>query len=388
MGFAGNLKTVSLTDVFQLVFTTKKSGVLSVSKSKSARRIFFKEGMLVYASSNDRQDLFGNLLLKKGRISKVELENILNSQKDGKKIGALLVEQNLFTREEIFDCLRMQIEEVVYGLFGWKDGDFEFSEGKAPPPESIQTELNPMNIIMEGTRRIDEWVELKKILPPDDALLEIVPDPQVKSEEVTLTRSEFTVLAMLAGGKKVQAIVEESVLDQFLTCKALAKLLQMGLIRIGKIVPVNKTSEQEQIELVELLAHVYISNLVFLFSSLKEKLGVKGERVIYEIFEENKIFYPVLNQLFAGKDAQINLKLFIELYKKLPEETRIWRLVSNFNSLLTDYLIAVQNNLGNKIFRRVISEMRINIQNSLNRNRQLAVKYGLEEEFSRLLKDR
>ncbi|OGC90265.1 MAG: hypothetical protein A2W25_05820 [candidate division Zixibacteria bacterium RBG_16_53_22] len=388
MGFAGNLKTVSLPDVFQLIVSSKKTGMLSISRDEARRDIYFRDGLLVYASSNSREDLFGNLLLKKGRISKAELDEILNTENEGKKIGALLVEKKLFSKEEIFECLKMQIEEIVYALFGWKDGKFELTEGKAPPASVIQTELNPMNMIMEGMRRIDEWEELKKILPPDDAFLEIVPEPAMKSEEMNLSRSEFMVLALIGAGKTLQKIVEESFLDQFLTCKSIANLLNMGLLKIGKHVAVDKTAEVEQKALIELLANVYIGNLIFIFSNLKEKLGAKGERVIYETFEENRMFYPVLNQIFSGRDGQVKLDLFVELYKRLPEEARIWRLVSNFNSLMNDYLIAVQKNLGNKIYRRVLSEIKINIQNTINRNRQIAMKYGLEEEFSRALRDR
>jgi hypothetical protein len=388
LGFAGNLKTVSLPDVFQLIVTSKKTGALTISRSESKRDIYFRDGMLIYASSNSREDLFGNLLLKKGRISKAELDEILSTSREGKKIGAALVEKNLFTKEEIFECLKMQIEEIVYALFGWRDGHFEFSEGKAPPPQVILTELNPMNMIMEGMRRIDEWVELKKVLPPDDAAIEIVPEPPMKSEEVRLSRGEFQVLTLVGSGKMLQKIIEDSFLDQFLTCKALVTLLQAGFLRVGKVTTPAKTAEQEQRALIELLANIYIGNLVFIFSSLKEKLGAKGDRVIYETFEENKVFYPVLNQIFTGLDGQVNLDLFVELYKRLPEEARIWRLVSNFNSLLNDYLVAVQKNLGNKIYRRVLSEIKINIQSTINRNRQIAMKYGLEEEFSRALRDR
>jgi hypothetical protein len=388
LGFAGNLKTVSLPDVFQLIVSSKKTGMLSISRDGARRDIYFRDGLLVYAASNSREDLFGNLLLKKGRISKTELDEILNTESEGKKIGALLVEKNLFSKEEILECLKMQIEEIVYALFGWKDGKFELTEGKAPPASVIQTELNPMNMIMEGMRRIDEWEELKKVLPPDDAVLEIVPEPAMKSEEMSLSKSEFMVLALIGSGKTLQKIVEESFLDQFLTCKSIANLLNMGLLKFGKPVTVDKTAEVEQKALIELLANVYIGNLIFIFSSLKEKLGAKGEKVIFETFDENKMFYPVLNQIFSGRDGQVKLDLFVELYKRLPEEARIWRLVSNFNSLLNDYLIAVQKNLGNKIYRRVLSEIKINIQNTINRNRQIAMKYGLEEEFSRALRDR
>jgi hypothetical protein len=195
------------------------------------------------------------------------------------------------------------------------------------------------------------------------------------------------VLALIGSGKKLGKIVEDSYLDQFLTCKAIGNLLRMGLLKIGQPVPVNKTAEEEQKALVELLAQVYINNLAFIFTSIKEKLGAKGDRVIYETFEENKMFYPILNQSFAAKDGRINFALFLDFYKRLPEEARVWRVISNFNSLINDYLIAVQKNLGSKVYRRVLSEIKINIQNSLNRNRQLALKYGLEEEFSRALRE-
>jgi len=388
MSFAGNLKTVSLVDVFQLIFASQKTGALSVTKNQSRREIYFKMGMLVYASSTDEDDLFGNLLLKKGKISKLELERVLRDKPENKKIGAVLVERNIFSREEVISCLRSQIEEIVYGIFGWKDGNFEFIENKTPPAETIQTELNPMNIIMEGTRRIDEWEELKKVLPPDDAAVELVRDPIMRSEEMKLSKNEFIVLALIGSGKKVSQVIHESFLDQFLTCKALTNLMQLGLVKVGKAVVRDKTSEQEEIALVEILALVYINNLRFIFESLKEKLGSKGEKVIFETFQENKIFYPTLSQVFAGKDGQINFELFIELYKRLPAGARIWKIISNFNGLLNDYLNAVQKNLGNKLYKRVISEIKINIQNDINKNRQIALKYGLEEEFSRILKDR
>jgi hypothetical protein len=388
VSFAGNLKTVSPADIFQLIVTSKKTGALSIAKNDSRRFIYFQNGLLTFASSSDKQDMFGSLLLKKGKITKPELDAILKEKHEGKKLGQVLVEKDILTRDEVFDCLKMQIDEIVYSLFGWKDGDFEFIEGKMPPPDVILTELNPMNMIMEGMRRIDEWTELKKILPADDAQIELVLDPVMKNEEMRLSKDEFIALALIGSGKRFSKIIEESFLDQFQTCKALANLLQMGLIKVGKILPVIKNSEQEQKTLVELLAQVYISNLALIFSGLKEKLGNKGDRVIFETFEENKMFYPILSQFFTARDGTINFEHFLEFYKRLPEEARIWRIVSNFNSLLNDYLVAVQKHLGNKIYRRVVSEIKINIQNSINRNRQLALKYGLEEEFSRALRDR
>ncbi|MEE9554881.1 MAG: DUF4388 domain-containing protein [candidate division Zixibacteria bacterium] len=387
MSFTGNLQTVSLPDIFQLIFSTKKSGALDVSKNESKRFIYFKAGMLVYASSTDEQDLFGNILLKKGRISKEELNKVLVSQKEGKKLGALLVERKLFSREEIFECLKMQIEEIVYGLFGWKNGEFKFVEDKSPPPEAIQTELNPMNLIMEGTRRIDEWEELKKVLPTEETIVELMRDPPLKTEEIRISKNEIIVMAVVGSGRTIAEVLEDCYLDRFDTSKGLANLLNSGLISVVKQEVKEKTSDLDEQALAELLAQVYLSNLSFIFEHLRGKLGDKGDKVIYETFEQNKEYYPLLNQSFGQSGGQIDFKLFLDLYNKLPEEARLWKIVSNFNSLINDYLLAVRKNLGNKIYKRMISEIRINVQNTINRNRQLSVKYGLEEEFSRALRE-
>ena len=388
MSFAGNLNTVSLPDVFQLIFTSKMTGALKITKDKDEKIIYFKSGMLIFATSNDSQDLFGNILVKKGRISREDLNKVIAGQQSGKKIGALLVEKNLFTREEIIEGLKMQIEEIVYSLFGWKDGLFEFLQDKTPHPDSILSELNPMNIIMEGTRRIDEWEELKKVLPPDNTILELARDPAFRTDEIHLTKNEIILMALIGSGKTLSKIIEDSYLDRFITCKALANLLQQGLLKPAKEVVEEKTVEMEQKALAELLAQIYLGNLNYIFENIKEKLGGKGHKVISETFQINKNYYPNLDKNFIGDDGQIRFDYFLEMYKKLPEEARIWKIVSNFNSLLNDYLNAVNKSLGSKIYKRLLSEIRINIHNIISQNRQISVKYGLEEEFTRILRDR
>lgn len=389
MSFAGNLKTVSLPDIFQLIFSTKKTGVLFVTKGDSKKEIYFKGGFTIYATSTVEQDLFGNLLLKMGRISRTELERVLKEKKSGKKIGAALVEMGLFTREEILDCLRMQIEEIIYGLFGWKDGDFNFVEGKTPPPETIQAELNPMNIIMEGTRRIDEWEELKKILPSDGVMIELEKNPVLKTEQVRLSRDEVLVMASIGSGKKMGDLLNESSLDQFLTSKALANLMQAGLVKKGKqTVEDSRPQVDETEELIKLLANIYTHNFGTIMQSLKDKLGTKGEKVYTETFQQHKSEYPLLAAQLTGKESDLGFDLLLKLTKSTPKEASVHRLIANFNDLLTDYLEVIQKFLGKKLYRRTLSQLKINTQNNINSKKQLALKWGLEDEFTRALRSK
>ena len=172
MSLAGNLKTVSFPDILQLLATGKKTGILYVSTSTRQKEIAFRNGNIIYASSiNSSEDLLGNLLLKLGKISKADLDRaILMHKQTGRQLGTTLVDMNLFEKEEVMECLKIQIEEIVYNLFSWEEGEFKFVEGAEPKRMQFPMELSTMNVIMEGTRRIDEWFEIQKVLPPDDIL--------------------------------------------------------------------------------------------------------------------------------------------------------------------------------------------------------------------------
>ena len=71
MSLSGNLKTVSFPDILQLLSTGKKTGILSVETATRKKEVAFKDGNIVHAASvNSSEDLLGNMLVNRGRISK------------------------------------------------------------------------------------------------------------------------------------------------------------------------------------------------------------------------------------------------------------------------------------------------------------------------------
>jgi len=126
MGLTGNLKTVSFPDILQLLATGKKTGTLQISTNSRQKEIVFEDGNIIFASSiNASEDLLGNLLLKRGKISKSDLEQAIALHKQtGRQLGTTLVDMNLFEKDEVIECLKMQIEEIVYNLFSWPEGEF------------------------------------------------------------------------------------------------------------------------------------------------------------------------------------------------------------------------------------------------------------------------
>src|SRR4030067_2872295 len=106
MCFTENIKPVPFPDILQLISTGKKTAKLKIPRQHQSKEIFFKNGNIIFASSsNSQDDLLGNLLLKKGKISKYDLEKAINLQEtSGKKIGMILQELNVLNPHEVEEC--------------------------------------------------------------------------------------------------------------------------------------------------------------------------------------------------------------------------------------------------------------------------------------------
>ena len=135
MSFAGNLKTVSFGDVLQLISTGRRTGALVLQRPHRGKKVYFQSGEIVAAASDPPTDeeRLGQLLLRKGLITVEDLEKALKRQKaSGRRLGQIIADLGLLGRDEITGALRLQVEEVVCGVFGWLDGDFHFNEGERP----------------------------------------------------------------------------------------------------------------------------------------------------------------------------------------------------------------------------------------------------------------
>ncbi len=387
MSFTGNLKTVAFPDILQLLSSGKKTGILVITKGSVQKEICFKEGNIIYAhSKNAEEDFLGNLLLKQGRISKVDLERALYLHKStGKKLGMVLVDMELFAREEISKCLKLQIEEIVYNLFGWHGGEFVFQEGKLPQEKDFFVELNTMNMLMEGTRRIDEWVEIQKGLPRDNELLTVVLSPEMKGGEVTLSLDQFQVLSLINGERTVPEIVLESPVGEFITRRGIFQLLQSGLIEVsGAKKEEKKETFTDEDSLWWLLLRIYTSSFAAIRRNLEKKLGSDNEKVNEHLAGYTTGVWGYFSSA-GSSDFNSTFKKFRVMVDKIPKEVQVHKLLTGLNQILTEQMSMVYSLLGSNVRKQVISEIKKEIAMPLAEKREINKKFGIESDLVRAL---
>jgi len=388
MSLSGNLKTVSFPDILQLLATGKKTGLLELKTATRQKEVAFKDGNIIYASSiNSSEDLLGNLLLKRGKISKTDLERAITMHKQtGRQLGTTLIDMNLFEKSEIGECLKLQIEEIVYNLFSWGEGDFIFHEGTSPKTAPFQVELNTMNVIMEGTRRIDEWLEIQKVLPPDDVLLAIVKSPKINREEIVLSLDEFKVLALINGERTLPDLINLSPMGEFVTSRAVYRLVINKLIEVvGKRSKETEEEDEEEVVL-SLIFHLYNHCFYRIRSLFEAKLG-----------EENTRFSTLAAQYrggllnyFPGADPNSDLmpsfEKFVTAVRGIPAPIRFQKLMMQLEQMLAEQLEHVFQLLGVGAFREAVTSVKKEISEPLAVRRELVKRYGIEDTFYRTLK--
>jgi CheY-like chemotaxis protein len=168
MSLVGNLEDLGLGEILQIVSLSRRSGVLSLESRKREARIIFRNGQVIRASSTTFQQNLGEVLIQKGVIDLTVLKRALSIQTDeahGQLLGAIMIDRFGISSDAIETVVREQIENVVYSLFAWVEGTFEFelqevAEGDATKLDPVQfmlkQGLNPQYLAMEGSRIIDE----------------------------------------------------------------------------------------------------------------------------------------------------------------------------------------------------------------------------------------
>lgn len=390
MSLTGNLKTVSFPDILQLLATGKKTGILQVSTSARQKEVAFRDGNIIYASAiNSSEDLLGNLLLKKGKISKVDLERAIALHKQtGRQLGTTLVDMNLFDKEEVIECLKLQIEEIVYNLFSWQEGEFQFVENVAPKKLTFNIELNTMNVIMEGTRRIDEWVEIQKVLPPDDILLKLSSSPKSKKDEISLTVDEFKILALINGERTLADLIQLSPMGEFVTCRAIYKLIVGSLVQGA-----GKAARKDEVE-IENDEDVVLSILFALYNNCFYRIRALVAEIVGD---ENPMFNKYMSgfrngflMYFPGFDPGVDLspsydRFYAEI-TKIPSAVRMHTVMSALENMLSNQLEYVFYFLGSGVYRQAVGKVRKEISEPLALRRELVKKYQIDENLLNTMK--
>ncbi len=233
MGITGNISTMSLAEVFQWLHTSQKTGTLFIKgPDQTKKEVYFQDGVITSASSSDPSELIGQFLLNTKHITEQQLTEALETQKrDHVLLGRLLLQRNILSKQELMRILRSISEEIIYDLFLWKEGAFEFVDDKLPTREMPSLQLDITHLVLEGAQREDEWIRIKQVFPDEHVLVR--PNIDRVIDKLPLKTDVAKLLSLVNGARSLYEIARLFKANKFTLLRLMLDLHEEGMVEIG-----------------------------------------------------------------------------------------------------------------------------------------------------------
>lgn len=234
MALRGDLASVDLAQVFQMLALNKKVGLLSIHSAKSWQVLYFDHrGVTLYHNVHAILDRVVAALVRTGRLVEEAVEEVRDhAARQRQEVTDTLLAGGYVTAEELEQQYGLELEEEIYELFFCREARFEFHEGVTSlegRPGAIDERFfcNCDSVIMEAARRIDEWAYISERVPTTAEVFV----PTVDAADLTEFGAEApAVFAKLDGRHTVARIVARTGQANFLVCKVVSQMLDAGLI--------------------------------------------------------------------------------------------------------------------------------------------------------------
>jgi hypothetical protein len=189
---------------------------------------------VISSASNDPREYLGQFLMSHGFLTEPELKKAMEVQlQSGILLGKILVMIDVISEKDLTRLMRLKAEEEIYDIFLWREGDFHFIDDQLPTMEMIPLQVDVTGIIMEGTRRFDEWTRIRELIP-NETLVPVIEKPvdDEALEDLELGEASRTVVAAVDGRRTIADIILESRSSSFRVSETLASLAREGFIRL------------------------------------------------------------------------------------------------------------------------------------------------------------
>jgi CheY-like chemotaxis protein len=232
-GIQGNLASVPIVEVMQMLGLQRQTGRLVITNAGENIEVFFKNGAVIFASSHsgDSDAVVEELLRKSCKIEENSLRHVLRiAEMTSRPIDSILDQEKLLPLKTFSECLRRHTESAVYKGIAWKQGEF-FFEKVSGPSFSNPIQLKVDDLLIEGARRADEWSLIQQKIPD----FELVFEPMIGNADELSTRGmsdiDMQVFSLINGRRTIQEIIDMLNLTEFDVGKSMFILLSVNLIR-------------------------------------------------------------------------------------------------------------------------------------------------------------
>lgn len=230
----GDLAQTSAADLCRRLADEGATGTLTIHHPDGEGRVRLRAGAIHSADSPAPRARLGDRLVNAALLSQDELLTALEAQAasaEHVKLGAILVERDLVTRDVIRVFVQEQILDALFEITGWSDGTYEFTATPAPQ-DRLPVELSVDQTMVEIARRQSEWDQLQRRIPSLDMIPDFVTGGSTAA--ASLEPDEFAVLASVDGQRSIRELAADLGYSEFEAARIVYGLALLGIVDVQR----------------------------------------------------------------------------------------------------------------------------------------------------------
>ena len=197
--------------MFQLALR-RDTGALHFRDGAKKKKIYLVEGVPEFVMSTDKRELFGEHLVARGQVLRMEVEmGLAMLPRYSGRLGDALCGLGVLRPIELFRAIHQQTQDRFLEVFTWRKGRVAFVRGARSHEETFPLGMDPFELVLRGVREHYPAAELEAILGPleEDLVAPVSPLP-VRIEAFHLAEAEENVLKAIKQPTLIGDVVRTS----------------------------------------------------------------------------------------------------------------------------------------------------------------------------------
>ena len=224
-----------LTDVIQWILHSGASGRLVVTMDMEETLLSFKDGDIIEISGESLRLDLGHYLLRQGKITDDELQQLMQPRSAMRSIKARIVASNILDYPTLVNYERSYAMELLLDLVFITDGSFHFAhsdndnqldEDNYGHSLYLEKPIPTKTALFDVMRRMDEWHRIREVFPSNLTVVSAIGES-----------NDFLHRAMIDIGVPVAVgdLCMRLELGRFTVYEHLFNLHQKGLVTIDRM---------------------------------------------------------------------------------------------------------------------------------------------------------
>lgn len=223
------LDSFFLPEFFGMMARDRVSGITWFSSGLTVKGIFWRDGEIIFAISNDQSERFGERLVRQGRILRQQLNEAIRWRGDRElSIIDALIGIGFIAPDNIVPLLNAHVYSICYSLMDWEEGCYAFDPTISWLPTAVNLPVG--ELILEALRSVIDMGRIRVFLG-DPAHSSLEPVDWKDCDKVLLRPDEQDVLERFTERQTIAQVLAQHDLPEEQVLRTVAALLSLGALQ-------------------------------------------------------------------------------------------------------------------------------------------------------------